>query len=217
MLDLKLLLSAIDRLIELFKIKERRFAFRYKEIYKPAFGELQEVHSDYIAMFESVGNSLTEMTKNEQNAQRGVEETLKAAAEYLRERRIAFDAVRGKLAYFGSTLEEANAGHLNPSERAFLSSLAAYFNSDEEDPHSEAVSASSYLIDRFENAITQIHQIVVGSSSTRNEERDTMGANQLLSKMSEACQTMIAKLRGRWLDVVDRYNKLRFELARETS
>jgi hypothetical protein len=211
MVELKLFLSAIDRLIEFFKIKEKRFAIRYNEIYKPAFADLQQVHGDYISMFDSVGRTLADIP---QNGHLNVEESLKAAAKFLADRRIALDPVRAKLAEFRWTLAEASVGNLNSSEKEFLSSLVAYFDAEEYRP--EAVSASRYLIDRIEDAIHRV-QMYSDAASRSGAGWNNTGAERFFDKISEACQAMIAKLNARWLDVVGHYNKLRFELARETS
>jgi hypothetical protein len=114
-----LLLKALDRLVELARGRVKRTRFRYEEIYKPAFAELQAVHTDYMLMFHDFAVALGAIpdgaTRTDMHAQ--------AALNLLRERRIAFSAVRQKLKTFRSIVGGCHTCKYPDFDKDFHSSL----------------------------------------------------------------------------------------------
>jgi hypothetical protein len=196
---IELLLKAIDRLIDLVRVREKRTRFRYDEIYKPAFAELQSVHTDYISMFHGFAVALKAIpdgaTASDKHAQ--------AALDFLRERRIALSPVRQKLMTFHSLVDGDDALDLPKVEKDFLWSLVVYFEStvaEEEKPS----TAATDLLDKLEIALTP----------PRTPEED---GEFSLSEVRDSCDGVIRELERSWSKATTDFNKLRFEVTQQTS
>jgi hypothetical protein len=122
-------INAIDRLISLFKIREKRFRFRFGDIYKPSFTDAEKVHGDYLEMFAAVAKTLD-------TDKRG--DAIKKASELLAQRRLKLRAVRTKLAHFVEVLREDSQTYrsLRDSEKKFLRALVAYLTAPGATPSS---------------------------------------------------------------------------------
>jgi hypothetical protein len=203
---IELLLKAIDRLIDLVRVREKRTRFRYDEIYKPAFAELQSVHTDYISMFHGFAAALKAIpdgaTASDKHAQ--------AALDFLRERRIALSPVRQKLMTFRSLVDGDDAVDLPKVEKDFLWSLVVYFQStvaEEEVPSTLATD----LLDKLEIALTP-PRLLAAPSGPPKEYREFS-----LSEVRDSCDGVIRRLERSWSKATTDFNKLRFEVTRQTS
>ena len=89
---LELFLKAIDRLIDLIRIGEKRVTWRYDEIYKPSFSDLESVHRDYLAILSEFR---VKLDKIPEGATKDNESATDALA-FLQQRRLSLLPVRDK-------------------------------------------------------------------------------------------------------------------------
>ena len=187
-----LLLKAIDRMIALFKIRDKRMRARYEEIYKPSFAELQSVHADYLDMFTELETKLLKIDPTlPGNDLLAVE-----ALEFLRARRIKLLAVREKLWAIQALATGKAAQNLPKEEREFLWSLVAYFTiaGVVEYRYYKYSSRSTLFLDHLE---TMVHKVAAPDSISD------------ISRVRKQCREAISELRVSWGAVVEQYNELR--------
>jgi hypothetical protein len=119
-----LLLKAVDRVIDLAKIEDKRIKARYEEIYKPSFEELRSVHADYLSMFTELGWKLRKIDPSlPGNDPLGTGSPIEAL-EFLSTRRIMLLPIREKLSAIGMLLQGKGGKRFPEVERRFLQSLA---------------------------------------------------------------------------------------------
>ncbi|MDH3747338.1 MAG: hypothetical protein OER97_03960 [Gammaproteobacteria bacterium] len=125
---LDLFLSIIDRLIQLKGFRDARAAKRFQEIYQPSFEELLLVHRDYVGMFtplsklDQMHDSSRRMSWEETQV---VGKAVVTALEYVRERRVEFEPVRGKLRALVELLNELD---LATAEAKFIRAVLDYLS-----------------------------------------------------------------------------------------
>jgi hypothetical protein len=212
-----LLLKAIDRLMDVVRIREKRTRFRYDEVYKPAYAELLSVHSDYLSMFHGFASALKAIpdgaTESDKHAQ--------AALDLLRERRIAFAPVRQKLVAFDSLVVGDNAIRLPKVERDFLRSLTGYFFLGELfNPYKRETAADTpfvqveYMRSAATNLVEKLEAALCGWPPNREGAQPR---NWSLEDVRRACDVTTSQLVDSWMIVTEDFNRLRFEVMRQTS
>lgn len=118
---IEMLLSVIDRLLNLKQHRNAKLQLVYEQVVEPTFTDLLMVHRDYIQMFEGVLNRLpveTEQGSIEYSSK------LSAAAQYLRDRRLDFEPVRVKLGTLALLMQEAS---FSLDVLIFLGAVSRYF------------------------------------------------------------------------------------------
>jgi hypothetical protein len=198
---IELFLKAIDRLIELVRIGEKRSKVRYEEIYKPSFADLQSVHADYLAML----HEFSEMLKQIPDGATKADNQAKAALDFLRVRRLTLSPVREKLWAFRSLVEKDPPDKLPQVERAFLWALVLYFESTEI-IQSEHRTFASGLLDKLESAL---------EPRAIADDRDE--PHYSLPEVRRQCDYILDHINNRWRRAVEVFNRLRLDLASETS
>lgn len=188
-----LLLKAIDRLIDLRKIKGKRLQARYEEIYKPSFEELQSVHSDYLNMFTELDSRL----RNLDPRLGGNDPVAVEALEYIRIRRTALLPIRMKLLAFQRLVEGERGKKLPSEERAFLQSVLKYFFVS---GISRRNTAATTVIEKLQSAI----------SSRVHLPGEEFFPIESVEDVQNECRKSIAKLESSWAVSTERFNELRF-------
>lgn len=206
---IELFLKAIDRLIDLIRISEKRGKARYDEIYKPSFSELQSVHTDYLAV---ISEFATKLNKIPEGATKDTEAAADALA-FLRQRRLALAPVREKLWAFRALQDEGYASEMPEVETDFLWSLVRYFEATEIIQNEHTTYATD-LIDKLENALSPTFPELEGDEA--EEFFDTAG-RYTLSEVRLKCENVLSCLGTSWQDACEKYNKLRLNLTRHTS
>jgi hypothetical protein len=211
---LELFLKAIDRLIDLLKIRDKRFKFRYDEIYKPTFTELEAIHTDYFAMFSEVSAILQTAVRNA--AADDVPSAVAAwtsAITLVRERRIPLAPVRAKLKEFRSVLRTADSESLLSAEREFLRSLDDYFGAAAL-LRVRGRTAGTDLLLQLESYYSGVVQQFAASN---NPSLRMYILKDPLATLLDRCTDIVAALDESWADSARSFNRLRFELARHTA
>lgn len=117
-----LLLKAIDRMIDLLRIREKRMQKRFDQIWKPTYNDLQLVHTDYYSMFQTVYRLVSEGIEKDKDS-----ESLDKAIQFIKLRRVAFAPIRQKLSALRELqMDERLLATLNEEERRFLSEVTSY-------------------------------------------------------------------------------------------
>jgi hypothetical protein len=121
---IELLLKLIDRIIDLKKYETERIEKTFREVLDPLFGDLMNVHRDYLSMFIDVQRQLEVQDVGiAEDRQR-----LHAAAETLRVNRLQFEPVRQKLTALSRELANRKGLKLGPPEAdEFVRSVIEYF------------------------------------------------------------------------------------------
>ena len=188
-----LLLRAVDRVIDLAKIKEKRIKVRYEEIYKPSFVELQSVHTDYVNILTELDSKLRKLRPEIAANDPEVIDAL----EFIRVRRTALWPIREKLWIFQHFIEGKEGENLPPAERAFLQSVVDYF--DTGGISAPRTSISSSIVDKLEMAIRCRVDREMGESASIPSVED----------VQRDCREAIALLQTSWAVSVQRFNELR--------
>jgi hypothetical protein len=182
-----LLLKAIDRVIDLAKIKEKRIKARYEEIYKPSFAELQSVHSDYLSMFTELDSRLQKIGPELPKDNSVAIETLL----FLKARRNVLLPVRSKFWALQAIFEGEEWQRFSAEERAFLLSIVNYFYLGglmSPSPHAYC-SRSTSILDKLEKTIK--YQCIS------------------IEDIRRECRESCANLQISWTVSVERFNELR--------
>ncbi len=120
-----LLLKAIDRIVDLLRMREKRFLKRFEQLWKPTYNDLQSVHADYWSMFQKVHSLLSQGIKEEQEGQPS--DCWQRAIEFVKQQRVALAPVRQKLTALGQlATDEALLDELKEEERKYFSEVTAY-------------------------------------------------------------------------------------------
>ena len=208
---IELFLKAVDRLMNLIRIGEKRAKARYDEIYKPTFAELQTVHSDYLAF-------LSEFRVRVEKIPNGATHGDSAAADaltFLTERRLTLDPVRVKLWAFRDMLEDNAASGLPQIEKDFLRSLVRYFEATEIIQNENTTYATD-LLDKLKSALTPTLP-----NLKENEVEGGFGDDDYptysLSKVRTECDITLKWLDESWGEAVVNFNKLRLDVAHHAS
>lgn len=187
-----ILLRAIDRLIDLLKIREKRLQERFDQIWKPTYSDLQSVHSDYYSMFQTV-NSFFAAASNDPIQQ---EDAYEKAISFLKEKRVAFAPVRQKLvALQEMTSDESFMKVLTDRESEFLFGVQKYMG-------------RSSLPDRVESR-----------SAGLQAELERMAAmdERVASAMLEDLDSRIEKLGEDWIHVSKLFNQLQIAIIQQST
>jgi hypothetical protein len=116
------LIQILDRLIQLLRVRGKRRARRFQELWEPTFRELRDVHGDYLAMFQACKQNLVRIKNNESDGVpvRGLEEI----ASELRRRRLEFEPVRRQLI---ALINHTQNLELDDGAHEFLNAILWYF------------------------------------------------------------------------------------------
>ena len=200
---IELFLKAIDRLIELVRIGEKRSKVRYDEIYKPSFADLQSVHGDYLAML----HEFSDMLKQIPDEAKISDDQAKAALDFLRLRRLTLSPVREKLWTFRSLVEKDAPDKLPKVEIAILWALVLYFESTEI-IQTEHRTFASDLLDKLERAL---QPRLVPDDIELDEPHYS------LPEVRRQCDYILDHINNRWRRAVEAFNRVRLDLASQTS
>ena len=122
---LDMLLKALDRIIDLLRIREKRMQRRFDQIWKPTYNDLQLVHADYYSMFQTVYSFVSQGIKKEEEG--GSRECWDKAIQFIKQQRVAFAPIRQKLAALRQLeKDEKLLDILTEEERHFLSEVTSY-------------------------------------------------------------------------------------------
>lgn len=204
---IELFLKAIDRLIDLVRIGEKRAKARYDEIYKPSFIELQSVHGDYLSIISQFTIKVKAIPDGATNSNKVARE----AFNFLAERRLSLVPVREKLLAFRSLVEDEAASKLPQLEKDFLWSLVLYFQNTEI-IQNEDTTFTTDLLYKLASALEPI-----SAKAEDEEDFDEDLPKFTLSRVRNECDHTIDCLERSWNESVVIFNKLRLEITRKTS
>jgi hypothetical protein len=207
---INLLLKAIDRVIDLARIDEKRMKARYKEIYKPSFEELQSVHIDYLGMFTDLEWKLRKIDRTLPGNDPSGAESPTEALEFLRARRVTFLPVRQKLMAIEDLLRNTK-GIFPEVEQTFLQSIVDYFIAGGLST-SRYSTQSTTLLDQLERII--VNQVAASECIAAGENLESNVPS--LSDVRKECLRAMKELGGSWHEVVERFNALRLTYTKAT-
>jgi hypothetical protein len=118
---ISMLMSIIDRLIQIKKYSSERLKYIFSEILEPIFNDLSVIHSDYIEMFRYVEKStpfLWEFRLPD------YEDKIRASIKYLEDKRVEFEPVRSKIRIMVDELKDLE---INSEVDSFIESVIKYF------------------------------------------------------------------------------------------
>jgi translation elongation factor EF-G len=120
-----ILLKALDRMIELLRIQEKRMQRRFEQIWKPTYSDLQAVHADYYWMFQKVYFMLDQGAREETDD--GESDQWQKAIQFVKEQRVGFAPIRQKLVALVELQKDKKLlDGLSEEERHFLSQVTMY-------------------------------------------------------------------------------------------
>jgi hypothetical protein len=188
------LLKAMDRVIELSRIREKRFKTRFEEIHKPTFEDLKSVHSDYLLMF----TELDQLLRAGRRQPMIVPDVLNSGIEILSNKRVVFEPVREKLLAFMDTFDDPQwQKPLSETEMLFIDSVREYMLANQQPFWGECygpMSASTSLLQGLQRA---------------KNGRLGFGIWPVCDILDGICE----RLRLQWRDVSICFLKLKLELA----
>ena len=203
-----LLLKAIDRIIELAKIHDKRLRARFEEIHKPSFGELQAVHEDYLSLFTELRTKLCALSKESPQLSKVLLDT----AQALRTRRVALLPLRQKLWALSSFVIEGTSMNLPEEELAFLSSIIDYFVVG--GAYSFAYrSRVTLMLESLEEVIAL--ELKNNASSTQSDNCGVEAPS--ISKVLHQCDTDLDHLQMKFETAARRFNALRLLAAQSVA
>jgi hypothetical protein len=197
---IELPLKAIDRIIELARIRDKRLRARYEEIYKPSFLELQQVHSDYMRLVGGVVARLDELRGHELF---GNSQAIDLLAD-VSTQRDALLPIRQKLHSLHHLLEDTQH-ELPEVERNFLGSLVEYFSLSGLSRHRNE-SAPRAILNRLEASLSARIETPHLASELGNVIPDLGGP---IEELIEYCLNQRIRIESSWLDAAARFNDLR--------
>jgi hypothetical protein len=190
-----LLLRAIDRVIELVKIRERRHESRFKEIHQPTFEDLKVVHSDYLMMY----TELDQLLRFGRRCPAETDSVLTSAIDFLAKKRIVFEPVRAKLQAFLDTLyDDQSLQQLSETEVAFVLSIRNYLLANQQPLWGECYGLPS--------SSTSLLNVMYRAQLKDDWHYD-------IELLCEQLALICNRLRDEWKAVSVCYLKLRLDLA----
>jgi hypothetical protein len=199
-----LFLKVIDRLIQLAKLQEKRLGVRFSQIYTSTFSELEEVHRDYLLMFDDLQALLRDIPENAKPGNKKAE----AALKWFEKRRRELAPVRQKLLDFERVVrphvQSPHTSSLRAEECEFLKSVYLYFHHTG-DVFTEGARGSG-----------------TASASLLKDLKEALSASPgghpiTLKQVRAQCERVIADHENRWRKAVATYNDLRFSVAQHSS
>jgi hypothetical protein len=195
-----LLLKAIDRIIDLAKIKEKHVRARYEEIYKPSFDELQSVHTDYLTVFSELESKLRVLeSKNHCNIK---SEEINEILKFIGAHRTTFLPIRQKLWVLRELFEGAAGQNLPTDEQEFIWSIVIYFLRDEMNLFDVAYS-------QYSTQYAWIKALLAGHLQSKDVDS--------IKAVREECQKVIVILQSSWEESVKLFNELRLKYTQNSA
>jgi len=196
------LLKALDKLIELARIKQKREKARLDEFFTPAFNEVQAVHADYLAMFTDLAIRIDKIPDGADHEHPVAQETL----EFLTQRRIVQRPVREKLRALSSI---GFADHYSDHERFFLAALDSYLRQTTLTGN-EMASVSTDILNQLKTVLgvdltEEDLEVDVASRYLRNERIR-------LDRVAENCKDRCERLESAWLRLSEYHAKLKLHV-----
>ncbi|NJM74905.1 MAG: hypothetical protein HC852_02940 [Acaryochloridaceae cyanobacterium RU_4_10] len=118
---IQMLMSIIDRLIQLKKYRSERLKLIFSTILEPIFNDLSVIHIDYIEMFTNVEKATPFLWESRLA---DYEDKIKSSIKYLEDKRIEFEPVRSKIRIMADELKDLE---INPEADNFIKSIIRYF------------------------------------------------------------------------------------------
>jgi hypothetical protein len=203
-----LLLKAIDRVIDLARISEKRLRSRYEEIYKPSFQELQQVHMDYQKLISDVVARLLSLRdENFSNLER-----IRELHEHVRSQRLMLLPVRQKLKILDKILDDSKI-QTPAIEVNFLRSIASYFEVSGI-TQSRNTSASSAILDRLELSLSARVQFPDGSPYMGKFVPAGLAP---VDELIRFCEDFRSHADSQWANATAKFNILRVAYAESVS
>ena len=189
-----MLLKALDRLIDLLRIREMRAQKRFDQIWKPTYNDLQVVHADYYTMFQKVHSLLSEGVKQGEPA---ASQSWDAAIQFIKQQRIALAPVRHSItALTKLETNETLLETLNEQERHFLSQVTAYIR------------------------INSLPDVVMSRSADLQHELERLARmDDTVAErvVFEDLDRRIDHLRRDWIDLSESFNALQIALIQQST
>lgn len=203
-----LLLKAVDRVIDLARIRDKKLRSRYEEIYKPSFLELQQVHTDYQILVSEVASRLLALKQEDF----GNREHLMALHEHVRAEWLKLLPVRQKLKTLQDRLGDGKA-ELPALETEFLQSVARYFEVSGVIQRRNT-SAATAILERLEQALAIR---IAHPGPVDPTHRFVHAGPRAIDDLIQMCEGFNAHAEHEWALAASRFNDLRVTYAQSAS
>ena len=191
----EMLLKALDRIIDLLRIREKRMQKRFDQIWKPTYNDLQLVHADYYSMFQTVYSLMAQGFKEEKEG--GSSWRWDKPIQYIKQKRVEFAPIRQKLTALDQfENDERLLEPLTEEERHFLSQVTRYIR---------IKSLPDVVGTRSADLQVELERMA------RMDE--TVGEKIVLEELEER----IKRLGEDWIDVSRSFNALQVALIQQST
>lgn len=182
----------LDRLIDLWKTPRKQQKLRFDQIWKPTYQDLERVHADYYAMFQTV-LSFFDPSNTDPGSSDKAHQT---AIQYLKKQRVALAPVRQKTAVLETLLHDHKQMQaFTEEEKAFLYGVVDYIRGK---------SMPDFVGSRSAALQDEIQQIA---------DKDEIAAERVYQTLDDR----IDRLTEDWKQVSSAYNRLQLAVIQKSA
>jgi hypothetical protein len=187
-----MLLKALDRIIDLLRIREKRMQKRFDQIWKPTYNDLLLVHADYYSMFQTVYSLIAQGSNEEKE---GGSSWRWEAIQYIKKKRVEFAPIRQKLTALEFKKDERLVELWTEEERHFLAQVTHYIRIKSlQDDEFHKTRSADLLVDLEQRLDGAVGKIVL-----------------------EVLEERITRLGEDWIDVSRSFNALQVALIQQST
>ena len=128
-MDTALILRILGRFMDITRWRETKISLRFEKVLQPSYFELEQIHNDYLAIFEKANQILapgrTPLSVLQITFSRKAHPSVYECVEYMKEKRRELESVRVRLREID---ENFNLSGLKKEEKEFIQHIIQYFS-----------------------------------------------------------------------------------------